>query len=219
MSRLPLRRQRGGSDRAAVLVELALVAPLLISLVFGIFEFGIAWRADMTIGNAVRAGARVGSNAATDPLADHSSLVALGSALSDDMLDNINYVVVYRSTTSGGAVPSQCITASAITNGGFSSGGVQCNTYDQADLQAVVANPATSESSFGQGTVCTGGKDVRWCPMGRENDQLTGADYLGVAVSIDHDLVTGLFGSEMTITDHGIMRLEPAGSGGALAAP
>lgn len=56
-----LRRQRG---QAAV--ELALVIPLLLLLVFGVFEFGRLLNAYLTLQHAAREGARLGVLGATD---------------------------------------------------------------------------------------------------------------------------------------------------------
>jgi Flp pilus assembly protein TadG len=58
------RFSRAGRDRdqrGAVIVEFALVVPILLLLVFGIFEFGYMLNRDMIIGNASRDGARVAS--------------------------------------------------------------------------------------------------------------------------------------------------------------
>lgn len=46
------------SDRGQALVEFALVVPLLLMLVIGIFEFGRAWNVYQVLTEAARAGAR-----------------------------------------------------------------------------------------------------------------------------------------------------------------
>ena len=43
-------------ERGAVMVELALVLPLIFSLCVGTFEFGMAWRAGLAESTAVRSG-------------------------------------------------------------------------------------------------------------------------------------------------------------------
>ena len=52
---------RDRDQRGAVVVEFALVVPILLLLVFGIFEFGYMLNRDMIIGNASRDGARIAS--------------------------------------------------------------------------------------------------------------------------------------------------------------
>ena len=206
-ARLSLVRSR--SETGAVMVELAIVAPLLVMLAMGIFEFGVAYRTDLSVGNAGRSGARIGSNAATNELADHALLSGVGSAMSDLDLAKVNMVVVYRADDPDGDVPAGCTSASALSAGG--SNADNCNTYDPGDLQDVVNGPVGSQSSFDDPS-CAGDKDAMWCPSTeRHNSQGDpgGPDYLGVYLSYDHDLVTGLFGATITITDHTVMRLEP----------
>jgi Flp pilus assembly protein TadG len=48
------------SERGAELIEFAVVAPILIFIIAGIFEFGMMFRALEAITNAAREGARVG---------------------------------------------------------------------------------------------------------------------------------------------------------------
>jgi Flp pilus assembly protein TadG len=47
------------SERGAVAVEFALLAPVLIMLLLGIMEFGRAYNTQITLSNAAREGARV----------------------------------------------------------------------------------------------------------------------------------------------------------------
>ena len=57
---------RRGVDRGAVSVEAALITPILILLVFGVIEFGLALKDWLAVTSAVRAGARI---AAAEPRA------------------------------------------------------------------------------------------------------------------------------------------------------
>lgn len=50
--------RRTRSDRGAAMVEFAIIAPLLLLLVFGIIEFGRAYNAQNTLTHAAREGAR-----------------------------------------------------------------------------------------------------------------------------------------------------------------
>ena len=59
------RKLRRG-QRGQALVELALVVPVLLLLVLGIFEFGRLLNAYMTVQHAAREGARLGILGATD---------------------------------------------------------------------------------------------------------------------------------------------------------
>ncbi|MDZ7674672.1 MAG: TadE family protein [Acidimicrobiales bacterium] len=53
-----LRSRRGPADDGAALVEFALVAPVLVLIVFGLIEFGMALNDYQSIRNGVREGAR-----------------------------------------------------------------------------------------------------------------------------------------------------------------
>lgn len=52
------RTARPGDDRGAVLVEFALIVPILLVLLVGIFEFGLLYSAQVSIQGAAREGAR-----------------------------------------------------------------------------------------------------------------------------------------------------------------
>jgi Flp pilus assembly protein TadG len=59
------------SDKASVAVEFALIVPLLLTLIFGITDFGRLFYAQLSITSASREGAR------------YSSLISGGAALAD----------------------------------------------------------------------------------------------------------------------------------------
>lgn len=61
--------QRHDSERGAAAVELALVLPILILLLFGIIEFGRAYNAKVTLTHAAREGARALAVGDSDPIA------------------------------------------------------------------------------------------------------------------------------------------------------
>src|SRR5690606_36837106 len=53
-------RARLGSNSGAELIEMALVLPLLLVIILGIFEFGFLFRELLVVTNAAREGARAG---------------------------------------------------------------------------------------------------------------------------------------------------------------
>ena len=88
--RMRLATNTTGSERGAAAVEMALLLPVLIALVFGIFEFGRAYNAQLELTSAVREGARslaVGASAldvvdtvtAAAPALDAAELAAPGA--------------------------------------------------------------------------------------------------------------------------------------------
>src|ERR1700704_576158 len=78
-SRRPSHRRARGQG----LVEFAVVAPVLISLVFGVFDFGRAMSANVTVTNSSREGARyLIANAVTSGLSSYNSCQAASGATS-----------------------------------------------------------------------------------------------------------------------------------------
>lgn len=190
----------GNPERGTVVVEFAFLLPLLALMAFGVMEFGLALQDRMAVQSATRTGARVGSAAGRAVEADMSLLLGVGSALNDIGLGNVEWVLVYRSSTADGSVPAGCM------NPPRSMGG-SCNAYTGAQLREVVEGTAPS-SWFG----CGGGSlDLSWCPAGRQTIQAVGADHLGVWVRARRSTLTGFFGSTLTMTDRSVMRLEPQG--------
>ena len=195
------RGRVGRGESGAVLAEFALLLPFLAIMAFGVMEFGLARQDKLTVQTAARSGVRVGSAAGTTATADKDLLLGAGSALNDIGLANVNWILVYKSTTTDGAVPVTCTGPTPHSVSG------SCNAYTGAQLQQVLAgtNPA---SWFG----CGGGSlDAAWCPANRQTIQANGTDYLGIWVSARHLMFTGFFGSALTLTDNAVMRLEPQG--------
>jgi Flp pilus assembly protein TadG len=180
-------------ERGASLVEFALVAPILMLLTFGTFEFGMLFKDYLSVANTTRAGARVGSAAGSGADADYQILQAVkaSAAALPGGANAIQQISIYKSTTTGGGPPSTCQTASSVTD--------KCNTYTASAFSQPV-------SKFGCGA---GTLDTAWCPTTREDSQAIGPDYIGVWVKTTHGFVTKLFGTSKVITDHVVMRVEP----------
>ena len=81
-----LKEQKG-----ATLVEFAIIIPLLITLIFGIIEFGLLLYDKGIITHAAREGARVGVvfNVGTDPGADNRIPII-------NITDKVNYYIANR---------------------------------------------------------------------------------------------------------------------------
>jgi Flp pilus assembly protein TadG len=76
------RRQRGQS-----IVELALVIPVFLVLVFGIIDFGLGLRAWITVTNSAREGARIGAVHGTcDEIREQVKATSGGLVTSDEQI-------------------------------------------------------------------------------------------------------------------------------------
>lgn len=189
--------QRGDGERGVAMVEMLVMTMLLVVIVFGIVEFGNGFKNKLEVETAARAGARVGSGLAKDRLADYGLLQSVRSALTKLGFSNVDYVVVYKSTNSSGAIPAGCSGATPISNS-------NCNVYTGTQLQNLTQADFTGTSS------CSGSSPDRfWCPLGRQNVQSVGADYLGVWIKARSNTLTAFFGSPLRMETKAVMRLEP----------
>ena len=76
MGRLPTRISTG-SDRGAAAVEFGLILPLLLIIVFGIVQFGIAYNAQLALSAGAREGVRtLAINTSSDAVARTKSAAA-----------------------------------------------------------------------------------------------------------------------------------------------
>ena len=199
MSRLRDTRCRG--ERGAALVELSVTAMLLIIIAFGIVEFGSAMNRKLEVETASRSGARVGSSLGSQRMADYGLLDATKSVLNDIGLSNVDYVVVYKSSTANGSRPAGCDgnTPTSQTN--------LCNVYTGSQIASL--NQADFTSTGSPATCGSTAPDRYWCPLNRQNVQSLGADYLGVWIKAKYTTITGIFHSPFSLTSSAVMRLEP----------
>jgi Flp pilus assembly protein TadG len=215
-SRTPLGAREGGrsqrrgasrcSDDGSVLVEFALVAPLLFLILFAIMEFGFIFKDTLTINNMTRAAARTGAAAGdnTNPSADYQMLSALkasGGALSAQ----IQGVIIFKASGTSSSLPAGCSLTSSVPG--------ECNVYTPLQISEIQTTYAAQLAQYPNSFGCASGSwDASWCPGTRVVSQSgnggSGPDYLGVYISTKHSNVTGFFHS-MTLQDAAVMRLEP----------
>lgn len=106
------------SERGAVAVEFAILAPILIMLLLGIMEFGRAYNVQITLSNAAREGVRVmainnsGTAAATvtAKTATKNAAAVLNPVLKDEKI-----VFKYQTTPATIPVPTACAANVQVT--------------------------------------------------------------------------------------------------------
>jgi hypothetical protein len=176
------RRDARSSDRGSVAVEAALVIPVLLLLIVGLLEFGLAFKDQLGITSAVRAGARIAAaepryaNFATDAAA---AVAKEGSAVD---FSGVQELWVYQADTSGHPVGA---------GGTFNSCTTNCVefAYDSASKAFVESGgswPASSQDA------CQGQQDS-----------------IGVYLKLKHAGVTTLIFTSLGLDSYTVMRLEP----------
>jgi hypothetical protein len=184
IARLARRSRTPRGERGAVLVEFAIILPLLITITFGIIEYSDAFHDSAVTSDAARAGGRVGSALGTNPNYATSIAGAVSAALSTLPDDSPQELWIYKANENG--YPG--------SGNNFSSCAANCIKY--------VWNSNTQ--AFDTGNPEGGG----W-PASSQQVCTQPFDELGVYVKVNHKFVTALFGASVTLTDHSVFRFEP----------
>lgn len=175
---------RSGRERGAVAVEFALILPILVALTFGIIEFSSAYHDSSMIADATRAGGRVGSAQATSPTFASSVVQSVNAALSTMPSNEPKELWIYQANSAG-----------------YPGGG---SSFSACSSNCIKYTWSSGAHAF------TGGSGD-W-PASAMQACTPPYDEIGVYVKINHAFVTGLFGSDLTLTDHAVFRLEPVPS-------
>jgi len=173
------RRDADAKSRGATLVEFALIAVILFTLIFGIIEGAFAVRARNAVDNAVNDAARAGAVAGSNSDADWqvlNQLVGRGAHQASD----IQYVTVYNATSgSEGSDPEACELdgSSQVCQclSGVPQAGI-CNVYGPNTLEQVNTNRA----AFVDGSLGT-----QWPPATRGTADTLG--FIGVYVRSNYE--------------------------------
>ena len=189
-------------------VEAALVIPILCLLVFGMIDFAFAMKDYASVSSMARTGARMGSTAAdagpatcysytgaptcstaSAPAAAQLAADAIqrSGAISDPT--SINYILVYKANANGypGTLTSMPTDCSGVTS---------CVKYTWV----------VSQSAFRYTSGAWDSKTISACFPGNGTNPL---DRIGVYVNTTHKMMTGLFGTSISIKDRSVADFEP----------
>ena len=206
-----LHRARGCHQRGQALLEMAMVLPILLLLILGTLEFGIAFDHNLTLEYASREGARTGS-----ALANGGGPVTCSpaSAASLTVDDNIVAAVERVLTSDGSPIKIANVTEIRIywvrsttpvnTNGAETPGSVNRWTYTPGAGPVVNGTPL----DFSPDLAMQG-----WPACSRSNG--VNPDSIGVSVRYTYNLQTSL-GALVSVVnfqmhDHTVMALNPTG--------
>lgn len=101
--KVTVRKSGRDSDRGATLVEMAVSFPLIILLIVGIVEFGLAFKDYLTVSAASREGARIAALAGTHSQADCAIVVGIADLVSPGDLDRIDRIEIFQAQEGTGA--------------------------------------------------------------------------------------------------------------------
>lgn len=176
--------RRRADEKGAVVVEFAIIFPLLVVITFGIIEFSSSYHDAAIASDAVRAGGRVGSAMATQN--GYATQIANAASAAVETLpdDAPQELWIYKANANG--YPG--------SGTSFSTCGSNCIRY------LWNSSTRTFDTSNPQG----GG----W-PASAHQICRQPYDELGVYIKLNHAFVTELFGADLTLTDHSVFRFEP----------
>lgn len=188
------RRRRARGQQGAVLVEAALVLPIMILVVMGIIEFGFAFASSTTTTGSSRSGARLGAAA----YATAGTIPANQQAAADQIADTVSADLV--GLTSAEPVGMLIYRVDKTSNQGAPVGGF----------------PTNNDITTGCTTDC-----IRYEWDGDKMSHISGSswpdpdacgtelDSIGVYVMSKHDYITGMIGDHVYVDGETVMRLEP----------
>ena len=192
IGRARARARASRQDQGAVLVEAAIVFPVLVLLVLGIMEFGLAFASASTTTASSRSGARLAATsypqAGSVPVSQRLTADSIAEAVSADLkaLNNAEPIgmTIYR-------VDPNSPTGAPL--GGFPDEGLA--TGCSANCFRYTWNGSSM-------TYDSGG----WIKPDACGDAV---DSIGVYVQVRHTYVTNLIGTSRVVDGHTVMRLEP----------
>jgi hypothetical protein len=187
--------------RGAISVEVAILLPLLVSLLFGITEVGLAWNTSNRMADVTRSAV---IELSRDPQRRHADLDVIRRVRDSigSTRDEVRSIMVYKvDTATGRATPVCAALASSITTGTAGVSG-ECNVYAGASL-------ADLDSARFSSPDCRGEPDQWLCPARRR--AVIGSGSIGVQVAVEHTWRTlPRPGGPQIIVDRGAATLEPA---------
>jgi Flp pilus assembly protein TadG len=200
-------------DRGTILVESALIFPIMVYLFFAILEYSLVFRSYLTLGNGLRAAGRTAAIAGDDADADWKILQATKNEMAAVQRSTVARVVIYDATpvspsTTPVAVPAICKTG---PRGGNTT--AKCNVY------VPTSDWATSAlvTDYGCNLVLPNTDDLAagFCPgpsgawTGRNVKTSGPPSVVGIYIEIQHPFLTRIFGTTKTLSDTQFAAIEP----------
>jgi hypothetical protein len=209
-------RRRFGAragERGAVVVEAALVTPLLMALLLGIIEMALLMKDDVALTSAVRNGGRIASanagagpggigeggdclspcSPANAPMFAQIAANAIQSAGSALPKDSVQELWIYKANMKG--YPCPVATGCDTNTSTAMTCGTNCVKYKWV--------PTKDQFRYYSGSWIS--STVNACA----NSTAPPIDVMGVYMLARHDFVSGFFGKSINIDDHAVFTFEP----------
>ena len=185
-------------------MEFALIASLLLILVFGIIEFSLVMRDSLSISSAVRTAARVASAEAG------AGMCTPTTSTCPTPLPNLAQDAANAVQRAGTAIPKDSIdelwvfraNAAGLPIGATSMETATCST-DCIRFRWVDANDKFTYQSGSWNS-----RNIAAC-VGTNPDGTSKADGVGVYIKATHNYLMPLFGTSLTLRDRTAMNFEP----------
>lgn len=165
-------------------MEMALVFPIVIMLLFGVAEFGLAFKNFLSISHGSREGALVSATSGNDVQADFASVEAVLDALTAVNIDEVQSIVIRNPDS-----PFES------TSYNYTPGGL-CDWTPCPDF---FAGAAPGDPPYSQPGYVPSDRDVSAPQPGR----------VEVVITYTHNWITGLWAQQSTWTSATTMRIEP----------
>lgn len=185
-------RRLTARERGAVLVEAAICIPLLLLVILGAVEAGLAWDAKSSTISGVRTATLRAASNAENTAVDYRILQSVVGEVGGENADRIVSISVFEITQDAETSFTNCL----ATQSG------NCVVYDGADVAGVIDGTLTV-ADFGIGSsvnhpdtgalidyTCEGVVDIGWCSAERID---SGDVHLGVGIEYEHDWFTNIF--------------------------
>ena len=194
---LSTARRLARGQSGAVLIEAAIVLPVLIMILIGIMEFGLLFTSYSKALGASRSGARVAASVYSR--ATNGSTSSTGPESATQTLALAQIVAAVEGDLKGlnNAVPVRMMIFRVASNG-EPAGGVNGSCSDRCISYTW---NSTSKKMIRDST------NKKW--PNPQRCLINDYESIGVFVEIKHDFVTGVFGSNKFVSGRTSMRLEP----------
>lgn len=170
-------------------MEFALVVPIVLLVVIGILEVGVAFRDLLTVSNAAKEGVRVVAAMGDDPLSDCMVLTKTSSALASSIsISNLLTIEIFRADSDGDPIAGDT------------------NVYS---LPVGADHTVCADWSPNPENVAA----LAWSPLDRnvKTGPTVDLDIAGVRVTYTHNWITGFppFVNSFIVDQATVSRLEP----------